>query len=132
MTAPDTPSPAGLLISRDLMFTSKITGTAGALGLRVQVVPDRPSALRQIAFGGIRAVFIDLAETGLDLAALVTSLPAENPPAVIAFGSHVATATLQAARDAGCTEVLPRSRFSAELPELLARYLIARTPTETE
>lgn len=124
MTAPDDPNPVGLLISRDLMFTSKITGTARALGLLVQVVPDGPSALRQVAVGGIRAVFVDLADAGLDVAAFVSSLPSEKSPAVIAFGSHVATATLQAARDAGCTEVLPRSRFSTELPTLLARYLI--------
>jgi len=109
------------------MFTSKITGTAAALGQRVQVVPDGPSALRQIGFGGIRAVFVDLADSSLDLPALMGSLPAENRPAVIAFGSHVATAVLQAARDAGCTEVLPRSRFSAELPELLARYLVSNS-----
>jgi hypothetical protein len=40
----------------------------------------------------------------------------------VAFGSHVQTERLQAARDAGCTNVLPRSRFSASLPELLQQY----------
>jgi hypothetical protein len=34
----------------------------------------------------------------------------------------VETARLQAARDAGCDVVLPRSRFSAELPRLLEEY----------
>jgi hypothetical protein len=40
----------------------------------------------------------------------------------IAFGSHVDTKSLDAARAAGCHVVLPRSRFAAELPQLLRRY----------
>lgn len=38
---------------------------------------------------------------------------------VIGFGSHVDAELLAAARTAGCTEVLPRSRFFARLAELL-------------
>jgi hypothetical protein len=68
-------------------------------------------------------VFVDLAEPDLPLAALIADLPVDARPVVIAFGSHVATARLQTARDAGCDEVLPRSRFSAELPELLRKHL---------
>lgn len=34
---------------------------------------------------------------------------------VVAYGSHVDTDVLDAARAAGCTEVLPRSRFFATL-----------------
>jgi len=41
----------------------------------------------------------------------------------VAYGSHVDKARLDAARAAGCDEVLPRSKFSAELPDLLRRYL---------
>jgi hypothetical protein len=41
----------------------------------------------------------------------------------VAFGSHVDKARLDQARAAGCDEVLPRSKFSGELPELLRRYL---------
>jgi hypothetical protein len=38
----------------------------------------------------------------------------------IAYGSHVDTAVLDAARAAGCDEVLPRSAFFSHLPTLLA------------
>ena len=41
---------------------------------------------------------------------------------MIAFGSHVNKARLDEARAAGCAEVLPRSKFSADLPALLRRY----------
>lgn len=113
----------GLLISRDLFFTSKVTGTARELGGVVEVVPDCSGAASRVARGDIGCVFVDLAVPELSLASLIANLPVDVRPLVIAFGSHVATARLQAARDAGCDEVLPRSRFSAELPELLRKHL---------
>jgi CheY-like chemotaxis protein len=111
-----------LLISRDLFFTSKVTGTASALEIEVQVVGDAQRAAEQVGTGAYRCIFIDLADTGLDVGAFFAGLKAGSHPPVVAFGSHVATARLQAARDAGCDEVMPRSRFSNSLPELLKKY----------
>ena len=73
------------------------------------------------AAAGPRFVIADLGCSGLELAPLIAALPSDPRPPMIAFDSHVNTARIQAARDAGCDEVLPRSRFSAELPELLKR-----------
>jgi len=39
---------------------------------------------------------------------------------IVAFGSHVDTALLDAARAAGVDEVLPRSAFFRRLPEVLS------------
>jgi DNA-binding NarL/FixJ family response regulator len=114
--------PAAILISRDLFFTSKVTGTAAALRIRLQVVGDVQTAAKLAADESCRCVFIDLADPAVDVAAFFKKLPATRQSAVVAFGSHVQTERLQAARDAGCTDVLPRSRFSAELPELLQQY----------
>lgn len=111
--------PQGLLISRDLFFTSKVTGTASALGLTIQVVPDAASALERCQAEPVKAVFVDLAQNSGDLAPLCAS----GGPVVVAFGSHVDTERLDAARAAGCTDVMPRSRFSATLPDLLKQYL---------
>ncbi len=113
--------PAALLVSRDLFFTSKVTGTAQALGTRVDVVADAESGVLKLAGGEYRCVFIDLADEELDVAAFLARIKRDPRPPVIAFGSHVATARLQAARDAGCDEVMPRSWFSSSLPELLKR-----------
>jgi CheY-like chemotaxis protein len=114
--------PTAVLISRDLFFTSKVTGTAAALGIKVHVVGDAETAARLAGDGHCRCVFIDLADAGLDVSSFFRILPAERTLPVVAFGSHVSTARLQEARDAGCTDVLPRSRFSAELPEVLKQY----------
>ena len=115
-------APLALLVSRDLFFTSKVTGTAAALGIDVRVVGEALAAAEMVRSGDYRCVFIDLADAELDVAEFFTGLSPEDHPPVIAFGSHVAAARLQAARDAGCTEVMPRSRFSTSLSELLAQY----------
>lgn len=41
----------------------------------------------------------------------------------MAYGSHVDKVRLNQASAAGCDEVLPRSKFNAELHDLLPRYL---------
>jgi hypothetical protein len=43
----------------------------------------------------------------------------ETAPQLIAFGSHVDEAALTAAQAAGFDLVMPNSRFSRSLPELL-------------
>lgn len=126
MTNPSAdPARIGLLVSRDLFFTSKVTGTASALGLVVQTVPGIPQVVERLKAGGstCACVFLDLGIADLDIAGLMAQLPAEHRPKVVAFGSHVATARLEAAAAAGCDEVLPRSRFSSALPQLLQQYL---------
>ncbi len=71
------------------------------------------------------AVFVDLAAGDLVSPAALLSYQKEAGPGVpfIAFGSHVDTLALEAARAAGCDPVLPRSKFTAELPELIRKYL---------
>jgi CheY-like chemotaxis protein len=121
---PDAAAPA-ILLSRDLIFTSKVTGTARMLGHRVLVVGDVASATAMIGQWQPRVVFVDLAAGDLvQPAALVAlrNLAAPGTP-FVAFGAHVDTEALATARALGCDPVLPRSRFSAELPELIGRYL---------
>lgn len=116
----------GLLISKDLMFISQVTGTARAQGLTMQPVMDAASAAQRCQSGEVRCVFVDLGNNGVNLAPLFESFAAHPEiarPEVLAFGSHVEVEMLEAARVAGCDEVLPRSRFSATLPQLLQRYL---------
>jgi DNA-binding NarL/FixJ family response regulator len=117
--------PLGLLLCDDLIFTSRVTGTARDLGLLVK--PARSAeALVALARGQTpRCVIVDLGNPGLAIADLVRRL-AEScvpPPRVVAYGSHVDTATLQAAREAGCEPVMPRSRFVEELPRGLREWM---------
>ena len=117
-------TPVVLLVSRDLFFASQISGPAQTLGLRVDVAHDAEQAAARMREGGLHGVLINLTLPGLNVADLLAAIPdGADRPRVVAFGPHVQTARLDAARQAGCDEVLPRSRFSAELPAILARIL---------
>ncbi len=69
-------------------------------------------------------VFVDLAAGDLVAPAALRAFQEQAGPGTpfVAFGSHVDAEALAAARAAGCDPVLPRSRFSAELPDLIRRY----------
>lgn len=120
---PEGTEPAGLLLSRDLIFTSKITGTARELGHRVIVAGNIALALAMIEQWKPKVVFVDLSAGELvNAPALVAYQKATPGTPFVAFGSHVDTLALEAARAAGCDPVLPRSKFSAELPDLIRKY----------
>jgi DNA-binding NarL/FixJ family response regulator len=120
-----------ILLSDDLMFTSRITGTARDLGLRV--TPARnPAAVVDLARReSSTCVIVDIAAAGRDLPDLVARLQELSPPPrVVAYGSHVDTASLQAARVAGCNPVLPRSKFVEVLPHELVGWLAPQNENE--
>lgn len=112
----------GLLICEDLLFMSKVTGIAQSLGFQVEAV-GMPQGLIKAAVGGYACILLDLSLSSVKVANIVNNLRDKPPPPVIAFGAHVAITRLQEARDAGCREVLPRSAFNMQLPEILTRYL---------
>ena len=113
----------GLLLSDDLIFSSRITGTASDLGFRVIAVRSPQALLDAIQPQCPHCVIIDLANPSLVIAELMKSLAHVAPrPLVVAYGSHVDTATLQAARDAGCDVVWPRSKFVTELAAALPHW----------
>jgi beta-phosphoglucomutase len=119
-----TPPSVGLLLSRDLIFTSKITGTARELGRRVLVAGNTALAAEMIAQWRPKAVFVDLAAGALvDVPALIAYRAQAGPGTTfIAFGSHVDTEALAMAKGAGCDLVLPRSQFTANLAQLIQHH----------
>jgi DNA-binding NarL/FixJ family response regulator len=94
----------------DLMDRSKVA----AAGPAVSFLPT-PAAL-VVAAPEADVVVVDVGRPGV-----VDVLPAlvATGARVVAFGSHVYRATLDAARAAGCEEVLPRSAFFRDLPQFL-------------
>jgi CheY-like chemotaxis protein len=119
----DSAEPIGLLLSDDLIFTSRITGTAHDLGLSMKSARS-PEALHALAQQQAPCcVILDLSNPGLSIADTVRRLrDGATKVCIIAYGSHVDTATLRAAREAGCDLVLPRSKFIEELPRLLPTW----------
>ena len=119
-------SQRAVLLTTDLIFSTKVTGTARALGLEIAVAADVEKASELCRGEPPGCVFIDLGIPGLEISSVVSRLrSAAGTAPTVAYGSHVDKAWLDQARAAGCDEVLPRSKFSAELPDLLRRYLAA-------
>lgn len=120
-----TTSPVGLLLADDLLFTSRITGTARALNLTIKAARS-VDVLKAIATQEQPAcIILDLANPGLVTGEMIDWLKQNCTPMprVVAYGSHVDAATLRTARAAGCHEVMPRSQFAEALPSQLAEWL---------
>ena len=115
--------PIGLLLCDDLIFASRITSTATAAGALMKVAKT-PNSLLDFARQSIpRCVIIYLHSRDLDIARAMAELGGLTPkPFVVGYGSHVDTATLNAARAAGCDIVWPRSKFTQELETTLPKW----------
>ena len=119
-------NPTSLLLSDDLLFVSRIAGTAQSLELKIAAARTAAEILCQARAKAPACVLLDLQNPGLDVADLVRSLKPEGNPFVVAYGSHVDTAGLEAARAAGCDLVLPRSKFVKDLATELPNWVAAR------
>lgn len=117
----------GILLSDDLLFTSRIMGTARALGLEMHVVRSALALEEMARQRGPACVIVDLHLAGSELPALVTKLRQGPDCTVVGYGSHVAADVLQAARAAGCDVVLPRSRFAETLSAEMPRWFGAES-----
>ena len=113
----------GLLLCDDLIFTSRIVGTATAVGLTLRSAKTVAQLRGFLQQGTPRCVILDLQTPGLDIDTLLQEIVAHTPrPFVVGYGSHVDTATLKQAREAGCDIVWPRSKFVDELASALPSW----------
>ena len=110
-----------LLISADLMTSSKVAPACAAAGLSCVTALNGATAADGLS-PTTRWVLVDLSAPGLRPAELVAAVRASTAPAarIVAFGPHVHEAALAAAVAAGCDTVCSRGEFFARLPQLLA------------
>ena len=115
----------GLLLSDDMIFSSRITATARALGLSVKTAKTIEALLQLARRDAPRGVIVDLGYPGLAITDLIERLhgACAEKPNIVAFGSHVDAASLRAAREAGCDLVFPRRKFVEELPKALPAWI---------
>lgn len=116
---------SGLLLSDDLIFSSRIKAEARAHGLDVMWVRSSTALIDQVRQHRVPGIILDLAFPGLDLNRLLDELRAVNAtlPRVIAYGPHVEAEALREARAAGCDPVMPRSKFVEALPTEIVKWL---------
>src|SRR5262249_48889882 len=108
---PENPEATGVLLSRDLIFTTKITSTAAALGSRVHVASNEFSATSLIESSRPQVVFVDLTAGAMVAPEALARYRKQTGPGsqFVAFGPHVDADSLAAAQSAGCQVVLTRS-----------------------
>ena len=92
----------------DLLDRSRIT----AAHPDATFVRSSAALLERVEAGPIGSVIVDLSRPD---AIVAISAAAAAGAVVTAYGAHVDTELLTAARAAGCAEALPRSRFFARL-----------------
>jgi CheY-like chemotaxis protein len=119
----------GLVLSDDLVFVSRISATAQAVGLAVRQARTPDELVTLAERNPPPGIILDLQNPGLDLPALIGELRAACPamPRVTAYGSHVEAELLRSAREAGCDVVLPRSKFVKELDSQIVNWLSANS-----
>src|SRR5262245_3095604 len=112
-----------LAVLDDLMFTSKIRSAAAQLGVTVSFERSSEAALASMRAHRPTLVIFDLNNPRTDPIATQAAMKQDQSLAslrTVGYVSHVDAATIDAARAAGVTEILPRSAFVQRLPDLLS------------
>ncbi len=112
---------AGVLaLVDDLFFQAKLVETAKHVGVELRCVATGSALLDAAKQTPPALVVVDLNARGGALEALA-QLQQGNPLPVVGFLSHVQTDLAERARQAGCHEVMPRSKFTQDLAAILSR-----------
>jgi DNA-binding NtrC family response regulator len=105
----------------DLFFQSKIIETARHVGVDLKICTTPDALAAEISKATPNLVVVDLNARNQPLEAVqrAQSLAASVP--LVGFLSHVQIDLAEQARAAGCSEVMPRSKFTKDLATILAR-----------
>ena len=120
----------GLMLCDDLIFYSRVRGTAESLGGIITMVKTPSALVEMLRVNPAQCVILDLQSPGLVIEEFVAELKRLTPELqIIGYGSHVEAETLRKARAAGCDVVMPRSAFVQRLPLDLGVWMGLPGPT---
>jgi CheY-like chemotaxis protein len=117
----------------DLLFRSKISETADALGVEARFPRSRRKLLEALRESPPDLLVLDLNSARfepLDILQAVRSDRVTRQTPTVGFLSHVQKDLAVAAREAGCDKVMARSAFTKDLPRILAEGEISATIDE--
>lgn len=103
----------------DLIFETKIRSTAQSLGAALTTVRSIASLTAELDRSPPTLVIVDLNAAGDPIEAVTLAKAHASHPRVVAYVSHVDVDLARRAQSAGADEVMPRSRFTNELPKIL-------------
>lgn len=102
----------------DLFFQMKVLETAKHFGLQFKVAGTADSLMELIATSP-KLVIVDLNARSGAIAAIKRARAEKNGVRIVGFLSHVQVDLAEQALAAGCDEVMPRSKFTQNLAEIL-------------
>jgi CheY-like chemotaxis protein len=112
---------AVLLLTPDLLFSSRLSGIARQRDVSLVVAGSAEGAVGQVADSKFRCLIIDLDTPAISVAELVAECRRANQSLeIIAYGPHVHEEKLAAARAAGCDVVLTRGQFDSRMGDILS------------
>lgn len=106
----------------DLMFASRISSAAKALGVEIAFARSPEAIVEAVRTKAPRLVILDLNSMKvrpLEAVAALRADPALASVPTVGFVSHVQTDLIDQARQAGVGQVMARSAFVMQLPQLL-------------
>jgi len=115
-----------LVLTRDLLFGSRVQGALAGAGHEVDLIGDPLRLQALLASAPPAALVVDLTDGELDGAGVVSALSVEGELGSIrtlGFYSHVDAAARERAERAGFDLVVPRSRMAREGAGMLERLL---------
>lgn len=104
----------------DLFFQAKILETAKHVGVEVRTFTTPEALLAAITQHSPALVVVDLNARNNPLDAIKQVRAISTTLPVTCFLSHVQVELAAQAQEAGCTDVMPRSKFSQHLATILA------------
>ncbi len=109
-----------IAIVSDMIFATRITGTAEKVGAKCKIVKDPGTLQDALESENPGTVLVDMNCDGISSEAAIRTVKSHCPNArVVAFFSHVQTELKEQARAAGADVIWPRSAFVQRLPQLL-------------
>src|SRR5262245_29854867 len=122
--SPEHESGQGIIVAvEDMFFAAKISGAANLVGAQITRVKSAKEMIAHIEHGPPRLIIIDLNFSNFDPIPTIKYLKSRadlKAVPIIGFVSHVQVDLINAAEQAGCDHVMPRSAFSRRLPVLLS------------
>lgn len=108
-----------LALVDDLFFIAKMQETARQVRVELRTVSTGAALVQAAAEAAVKLIIVDLnARTG-SIEALEALKNTANVKPTIAFLSHAQTELAERAKALGCAQVMPRSKFSQNLADIL-------------
>lgn len=111
----------------DMFFSSKIKEAAKKTNIDFQIVKNTEGLIQSLKNAPPKLILVDLNSNKFNPLDLIKDINSESilqGVTTIGYLPHVEEQLKKEAIEIGCDLVMPRSRFSRELPQILKKYTL--------